>query len=116
LLAVSLHGISDGDMDTTSYLRGCEEIGLHLGDDAVGRCLLLTDGLANAGVTDPDEIVRRVSALRSRRIATSAFGLGADFDEFLLSRMAEAGGVAPPRALRLAEAIRFLATAAAVVH
>ena len=74
------------------WLCGCEEIGLHLGDEAVGRCLLLTDGLANAGVTDPDEIVRRVSALRSRRIATSAFGLGADFDEFLLSRMAEAGG------------------------
>ena len=74
------------------WLCGCEEIGLHLGPEAVGRCLLLTDGLANAGVTDPNDIVRRVATLRGRRIATSAFGLGADFDEFLLSRMAEAGG------------------------
>jgi Ca-activated chloride channel family protein len=74
------------------WLCGCEEIRLHLGDEAVGRCLLLTDGLANAGVTDHDEIVRRVSTLRSRRVATSAFGLGADFDEFLLARIAEAGG------------------------
>jgi Ca-activated chloride channel homolog len=74
------------------WLCGGEEIGLHLGADAVGRCLLLTDGLANAGVTDHDEIVRRVAAVRQRRIATSAFGLGADFDEFLLARMAEAGG------------------------
>jgi Ca-activated chloride channel family protein len=87
-------GIEDrGSTDLCAgWLRGCDEIGLRLGDEAVGRCLLLTDGLANAGVRDPDEIVRRVAALRGRRIATSAFGVGEDFDEFLLSRMAEAGG------------------------
>lgn len=58
----------------------------------MGRCLLLTDGLANVGVTDHDEIVRQCAAWRERRVATTAFGVGADFDETLLRRMAESGG------------------------
>jgi Ca-activated chloride channel family protein len=74
------------------WLRGCEQVELHLAEDAVGRCLLLTDGLANHGVTDEEEILRHAGDLRRRRIATSTFGLGADFDERLLHRMAEAGG------------------------
>jgi Ca-activated chloride channel family protein len=74
------------------WLRGCEQVGLDLGEDVVGRCLLLTDGIANEGITDHDEIVKHVRALRDRRVATSTFGVGADFDETLLSRMADSGG------------------------
>ncbi|MCG6921883.1 MAG: VWA domain-containing protein [Acidobacteria bacterium] len=73
------------------WLRGCAQVESHLADDAVGRCLLLTDGLANHGITDEADIVRHASDLRDRRVATSTFGLGADFDEKLLHRMAEAG-------------------------
>jgi Ca-activated chloride channel family protein len=59
----------------------------------VGRCLLLTDGLANVGVTDRDELVSRAgAALRERRVATSTFGVGADFEERLLHGMADAAG------------------------
>ena len=72
--------------------RGCEQVVEHLSAEAVGRCILLTDGLANAGVTDHDEIVRRCAAWRERRVATTAFCVGADFDETLLRRMADAGG------------------------
>jgi Ca-activated chloride channel family protein len=74
------------------WLRGCAQVESHLADDAVGRCLVLTDGLANHGITDEAAIVRHASELRERRIATSTFGLGGDFDERLLHRMAEAGG------------------------
>ena len=74
------------------WQRGCEQVVEHLSAEAVGRCLLLTDGLANAGVTDHDEIVRRCAAWRERRVATTAFGVGVDFDETLLRRMADAGG------------------------
>jgi len=74
------------------WRRGCEQVVEHLSAEAVGRCLLLTDGLANAGVTDHDEIVRRGVAWRERRVVTTAFGVGADFDETLLRRMADAGG------------------------
>ena len=58
----------------------------------MGRCLLLTDGLANQGITSPDEIASRVAALRQRRVSTSALGVGSDFDEHLLAQVAEAGG------------------------
>lgn len=75
------------------WLAGCDQASAGLPPDAVGRCLLLTDGLANAGVTDHDELARAAgTVLRQRRIATSTFGVGADFDERLLSGMADAGG------------------------
>ena len=74
------------------WRRGCEQVVEHLSAEAVGRCLLLTDGLANAGVTDHAEIERRSTEWRGRRVVTSAFGVGAHFDETLLRRMADAGG------------------------
>ena len=74
------------------WLRGCEQVGLHLADEQLGRCLLLTDGLANAGITNHAEILEHVTALRARQVTTTTFGVGADFDEVLLRRMAEAGG------------------------
>jgi Ca-activated chloride channel family protein len=58
----------------------------------VSRVLLLTDGLANVGVTNPAEISRHASELRERGVSTSTFGVGADFDERLLREMAHAGG------------------------
>jgi len=74
------------------WLCGCEQVAEGLADEAVGRCLLLTDGLANRGITDADEIVRQCAAWRERRVVTTTFGVGADFDETLLRRMADAGG------------------------
>lgn len=58
----------------------------------VKRVLLLTDGLANRGLVEPSELAAAAEALRAQGITTSTFGLGADFDEALLSRLASAGG------------------------
>jgi Ca-activated chloride channel family protein len=74
------------------WLRGCEQIGAHLAPELPGRCLLLTDGLANVGITDRDELARHAAQLRARGVTTSTFGVGADFDERLLNGMAVAGG------------------------
>ena len=74
------------------WSKGCEEVATALTKDAVGRCLLLTDGLANAGLTDHDEIVRQAAGWRDRRVVTTTFGVGANFDETLLRRMSDAGG------------------------
>jgi Ca-activated chloride channel family protein len=54
--------------------------------------LLLTDGLANVGITDRDELVGFAYDLRRRGVTTSTFGVGTDFDETLLQGMADAGG------------------------
>lgn len=74
------------------WLQGCDQVARHLDAEGVNRVLLLTDGLANRGITDPDELTRHATELRSRGVATSTFGLGADFDEQLLESMATAGG------------------------
>ena len=74
------------------WLRGCEQVALAQTPGAVTRVLLLTDGLANAGITDPAEIVGHAGELRRRGIATTTIGVGDDFDEHLLGAMADAGG------------------------
>jgi len=74
------------------WSAGCEQVAAKLTSETVGRCLLLTDGLANAGVTDHDEIVRQSAGWRDRRVVTTTFGLGAGFDEELLRRTSDAGG------------------------
>jgi Ca-activated chloride channel family protein len=74
------------------WMQGCKEVARTLGENAVGRVLLLTDGLANRGTVDHEQILVHVRELRARGVSTSTFGLGEDFDEGLLGRMAEAGG------------------------
>ncbi|MGH8542342.1 MAG: vWA domain-containing protein [Gammaproteobacteria bacterium] len=74
------------------WFRGAEQVALHQAPEFINRVLLLTDGLANVGVTDPDELEHRAVGLHRRGIQTTTFGVGADFDEALLERIALAGG------------------------
>jgi Ca-activated chloride channel homolog len=74
------------------WLRGAEQVSKFLSDRGVNRTLLLTDGLANIGMTDPTELQSHAAELRRRGVSTSTFGVGADFDERLLQGMADAGG------------------------
>ena len=48
------------------WLRGCEQVAGHLVERGVNRCLLLTDGLANVGMTDPDQLAGHAAELRAR--------------------------------------------------
>jgi Ca-activated chloride channel homolog len=73
------------------WLLGCEQVAASLQEGDVARCLLMTDGLANVGITDPDELVRHARELAARGVATTTFGVGSDFDEVLLHDMAQAG-------------------------
>jgi hypothetical protein len=74
------------------WLAGCEQVAAALMSEGVNRALLLTDGLANRGITDRDELARHAGELRARGVSTSTFGVGDDFDEVLLAGMASAGG------------------------
>lgn len=74
------------------WLRGCEQVAAHLSERGVNRCLLLTDGLANVGITDAGELAAHAAALRARDVSTTTFGVGNDFDERLLQDLADAGG------------------------
>lgn len=72
------------------WLQGAEQIQGSLQPDSIGRSLLLTDGLANQGITDRAELIRLAGALHVQGISTSTFGVGEDFDERLLRGMADA--------------------------
>ena len=74
------------------WLTGCEQVASELMADGVNRALLLSDGLANHGITDRDELAHHAAELRRRGVSTSTFGVGNDFDELLLQGMAQAGG------------------------
>ena len=77
------------------WLKGAEQVALHqaaAGGSGIHRVLLLTDGLANVGLTDAGELARHAGELRARGIGTTTFGVGEDFDETLLQGMADAGG------------------------
>jgi Ca-activated chloride channel family protein len=74
------------------WLAGAHQAGQTGGDGIAARVLLLTDGLANHGLTEPRALVGLALELRTRGVATSTFGVGVDFDERLLEGMAESGG------------------------
>jgi Ca-activated chloride channel homolog len=76
----------------SGWLRGCEQVAAHLLEGGVNRALLLTDGLANVGITDRSELARHAGELRARGVSTSTFGVGDHFDEALLQAMADEGG------------------------
>lgn len=82
---------------TGGMMRGVEEAmraqgHFRLDREALSRVLLLSDGLANVGVTDPREIGRLVRGARRGGVRVSTIGLGLDYDEDLMQAIAENGG------------------------
>ena len=74
------------------WLKGCQQLAEAPNRAATARCLLMSDGQANQGITDPNELERHARELRDHGLVTSTFGVGGDFDERLMSAMARAGG------------------------
>ena len=56
------------------------------------RVIILSDGHANEGITDPEELREHAGELRMRSILTSCLGIGDGYDEQLLQGIAESGG------------------------
>lgn len=56
------------------------------------RVILLSDGHANQGIVNPDELCEHAGELRARGVLTSCLGIGDGYDEQLLMGMAKNGG------------------------
>jgi Ca-activated chloride channel family protein len=74
------------------WLAGCQQLAEAVNPAPGARCLLMSDGCANIGITDRDELERHARELQQRGVVTATFGVGNDFDELLMSGMARAGG------------------------
>ncbi|MDG2989638.1 VWA domain-containing protein [Candidatus Synechococcus calcipolaris G9] len=73
------------------WLNGGVQVSQHLDPQCLNRVLLLSDGLANVGETNPDRISQDVHGLQQKGISTTTLGLGEDYDEDLLLAMAQSG-------------------------
>jgi Ca-activated chloride channel family protein len=57
----------------------------------INRVLLISDGLANTGLTDSLIIHQKVEGFKENGISLSTFGVGLDYNETLMTDMAETG-------------------------
>ena len=73
------------------WLRGGEMLAPHAGRDAACHVVLLSDGLVNVGLKDPNQICDQVAALAGAGVTTTTVGLGTDFNEELMTAIAKAG-------------------------
>ena len=78
----NLHG---GWLEGASSLADARGSGLK-------RVILLSDGCANDGVIDSDEIAKQCAEWAAKGITTSTYGLGTSFNEDLMVAMSRAGG------------------------
>ena len=73
-------------------MKGYEEVKRFYKSGYINRVLLLSDGQANEGITDPKQIEKIVRTQNKENgISISTFGLGNDYNEDLMTAMAETG-------------------------
>ena len=91
-MKAAIAGITTGGMTNLSggWLKAREELA-RADDGRVRRVLLLTDGQANRGITDAGQLVGLAGHAAADGIGTTTIGYGTDFDEKLLTDMADAG-------------------------
>ncbi len=86
-------GIKDRGSTNLSggMLEGYYQVSKNLKKGQVNRVFLISDGLANVGVTDP-AMIQRIAREKSREgISISTFGVGKYFNEILMTGISEYG-------------------------
>jgi Ca-activated chloride channel family protein len=72
--------------------KGAAEIRKFAEKNRVNRVILLSDGLANVGPKSPSELGALGASLMKERIAVSTMGLGLDYNEDLMTKLAQNSG------------------------
>ncbi len=73
-------------------VEGLRQSEKYAGKEFVNRVVLLSDGLANVGITDPVELNRIAKRYRDKSISITAMGVGLDYNENLMMGLSESGG------------------------
>lgn len=84
-----IHARSSTDL-SAGYLLGLEQARRHA-SPAGASVLLVSDGHANAGMTDPDALGGLASQARAQGTTTVTIGIGEGYDEILLHELAAKG-------------------------
>jgi Ca-activated chloride channel homolog len=72
-------------------IMGIDQLRSLESSDYINRVILLSDGLANVGITNVDELSRVASQAAERGIRVTTMGLGLHYDENLMMNLAEYG-------------------------
>lgn len=73
-------------------LEGFHQVQKNTGREYINRVILLSDGLANQGITDPERLTGIARKQRDRAISLSTIGVGLDYNENLMVGLSENGG------------------------
>jgi len=73
-------------------VKGLEQVAATSSREFVNRVVLLSDGLANQGITDPHALNKIARRYRSKSISLTTIGVGLDYNENLMVGLAEYGG------------------------
>jgi len=74
------------------WLEGRAQVEVRRSPDRSNRVVLMTDGRANVGITDPRAFSTLVAEARRQGVTTTTIGFGQDYDEHFLEMLADAGG------------------------
>jgi len=72
--------------------EGFRQVARNAGEGYVNRVVLLSDGLANRGITDPSVLGAIARRYRDRSISLTTMGVGLDYNENLMCALASEGG------------------------
>ena len=72
-------------------IEGFRQVRRRYDPEGINRVLLLSDGLANRGITSPDELSRIAAGEGEAGLSVTTFGVGYEFNEDLLAGLAESG-------------------------
>jgi Ca-activated chloride channel family protein len=73
------------------WRQGGMQVSEHKQADTLNRLIILSDGQANVGETNPDTIATDVHKLAKFGVTTSTMGVGDDYNEDLMEAMAKSG-------------------------
>ncbi len=73
-------------------IEGFNQVERNASRKYTNRVILLSDGLANQGITDPHQLNKIARRHRSRSISLTTMGVGLDYNENLMVGLAEYGG------------------------
>ncbi|MEI7813035.1 MAG: VWA domain-containing protein [Ignavibacteria bacterium] len=74
------------------FQKGFDLVGKNITGNNISRILLLTDGLANKGVTDTDALSGLSGSFMAKSVTTTTIGVGNNYDEVLMGAIAHSGG------------------------
>jgi hypothetical protein len=88
-----IRGIEPGSSTNihAGLMLGYQEALKNYSRDSTNRVVLLTDGIANTGVTEPEQIARESLSYNDRGIDLSTIGVGLDLNKDLLRQLAKSG-------------------------